>query len=357
MTKRSLLTATLLSVALAACGGGEPPANGAAETDQGNRSPAARAAQPEWSSRAPVPEARTEGTVTTDGTRAYFLGGFIDGEHDDMGRPPVGLPMYAYDPTADTWQDLGEIPQGVHHTGFVHLDGRLYMIGGYRENTFTPTGAVRIYDIASGQWSEGEPMPTPRGSIAIAVHDGLIHTIGGTVEATDHAHDHDNPAGGDDRSVGTHEVYDPASDSWSRRAAMPTARNHHGAAVVDGRIHVFAGRVHRNFEMTEHEIYDIASDSWSEGPPVPTGRSGIAVAEHEGRIYVLGGETFGDDRRTFDEAEAFDTRTGEWVTLPPMPTARHGFGAAVIGGALYGISGGPEPGYAYSTANERLPLR
>lgn len=312
------------------------------------------AAEPVWKAGAPVPEARTEGTATTDGRLVYFLGGFIDGEHDERGRPPVGKVLYAYDPAADEWKDLGATPEGVHHTGLVHLDGRIYQIGGYERNTFDPTGAVRIYDIESGEWSEGEPMPTPRGSIAIAVVDGLIHTIGGTVMDKVHVHEHDNPAAGDDRSVGTHEVYDPANDTWTRRAPMPTARNHHGAAVVDQRIHVFAGRVGREFELTTHEIYDPADDSWSEGPPLPTGRSGVAVVERDGRLYVFGGETFTDPARTFDEAEVYDPAAERWETLPPMPTPRHGLGAAVVEDVIHVVSGGPAPGYAYSTANERL---
>jgi N-acetylneuraminic acid mutarotase len=308
----------------------------------------------QWQHGAPVPEARTEGTATTDGKRLYFLGGFIDGERDERGRPPVGRAVYAYDPEADLWAKLTDLPEGVHHTGLVHLDGRLYVIGGYARNTFDPTGAVRIFDIDSGRWSEGTPMPTPRGSIAIAVHEGRIHTIGGTVEDTDHVHEHDNPAAGDDRSVGTHEVYDPASDSWSRLAPMPTARNHHGAAMVDSRIHVFAGRVGQDFELTVHEIYDVKTDSWTTGPDLPTGRSGIAVAEHDGRIFVFGGETFSDPARTFDEAEVFDVATGLWQRLPPMPTARHGLGAAVINGVIHVVSGGPSPGYSYSDANEHF---
>ncbi len=309
---------------------------------------------PVWQRAAPVPEARTEGAAVTDGRLVYFLGGFIDGERDERGRPPVGEAMYAYDPSTDQWQDLGPIPEGVHHTGLAYVDGRIYLIGGYARNTFDPTGAVRIYDIASGKWSEGDSMPTPRGSIAIAVVDGLIHTIGGTVMDKDHVHEHDNPAAGDDRSVGTHEVYDPATDTWTRREPMPTARNHHGAAVVDGRIHVLAGRVGREFELTTHEIYDPTDDNWSDGPSLPTGRSGVAVVERHGRIYVFGGETFTAPVRTFDDAEAYDPSSEKWEILPPMPTPRHGLGAAVIDEVIHVVSGGPAPGYAYSTANERL---
>jgi hypothetical protein len=37
------------------------------------------------------------------------------------------------------------------------------------------------------------------------------------------------------------EAYDPATDSWSTYAPMPTARHGLGAIAVDGRIYVIAG--------------------------------------------------------------------------------------------------------------------
>lgn len=316
----------------------------------------AQEADSQWRAGAPVPQARTEVSATTDGRAVYLIGGFAaplrEGE-----RPPAPRDMYAYDPQADRWQTVGQIPEGVNHAGFAYLEGRLYIVGGYRANSFDPVDAVRIYDIATGEWSDGAPMPTARGALAVAVHDGRIHAIGGTVADRAHVHEHDNPAAGQDRSVGTHEVYDPRTNSWERRAAMPTARNHHGAATVDGRIHVLAGRVSGDMELTTHEIYDPATDSWSNGPPLPTGRSGVAVVEARGRVFVFGGETFVGRPRTYDDAEAFDPAAGEWERLPPMPTARHGLGAAAIDGTIYVVSGGPGPGFAFGTSNERLELR
>lgn len=317
---------------------------------------AAAAGDARWTTLAPVPEARTEVSATTDGRHVYLIGGFIDGERDERGRPPVSREMLVYDPVSDRWERRGLIPEGVHHAGFVHIDGMLYIVGGYRNNTFDPTGAVRIYDIATGEWRDGAMMPTPRGAMAVAVHDGRIHAIGGTILDRAHAHEHDNPAAGDDRSVGTHEVYNPQTDRWERRAPMPTARNHHGAATVAGRIHVVAGRVGRNFEMTEHEVFDPATDTWAVAAPLPTGRGGVSVVAAKGRVYVFGGETFGDHARTFADAEAFDPRTGHWTQLAPMPTARHGLGAAAIRNAIHVVSGGPTPGYGFGTANERLEV-
>ncbi len=256
-----------------------------------------------WQSRAPVPDARTEVSVTSDDSLIYLIGGYARGEGR---RPATPRAMLVYDPARRTWRD-------------------------------------------------GAPMPTPRGALAVAVLDGRIHAIGGNAAGGVDLEPHDHGVSASDRSVGTHEAYDPKRDTWTRLEPMPTARNHLGAAAIAGKIHVVGGRVPGDMELTTHEVYDPATDTWSEGPPVPTGRSGIAVVAHRGRLYVFGGETVRRfSSRTFEEAERFDPGTGRWELLPPMPTARHGLGAASLGEAIYVVSGGPEPGLTLGVANERV---
>jgi N-acetylneuraminic acid mutarotase len=263
--------------------------------------------------------------------------------------------MLVYDPATDRWTPGGQIPEGVNHAGFTAVGGKLYIIGGFREATFSPTGAVRIYDPATRGWRDGAPMPTPRGALALAAVDGKIHAIGGNVADASALSPHEHGARQEDNSVGTHEVYDPVTGRWTRLAPMPTPRNHLGAAVVAGKIHAVGGRVNGNMELTTHEIYDPVSNAWTTGPPLPTGRSGIAVVAHDQRIYVFGGETVRTfTSQTFREAERFDPATGRWDRLPPMPTGRHGLGAVSFGNAIFVLSGGPRPGLAFSTANERL---
>jgi hypothetical protein len=304
----------------------------------------------EWSRRAPLPERRTEVSATTDGRYIYLAGGFGPPTGDERATAPRAL--WRYDPSADDWTVVTRIPEGVHHAPFQYHDGRLYILGGFRETTFQPVANVRIYDLASGEWSEGAPMPTPRGASGWALLDGRIHVMGGNATAD---HDHAGERMTEDRSVNTHEAYDPAADRWIRLAPMPTPRNHLGAAVAGGRIHAVLGRADGDFTMTTHEIYDPATDRWSEGPPVPTGRSGVAVVERDGRIYAFGGERLDrPNQRTYDDAERFDPGTGQWERLPPLPTARHGLGAAVVGDAIYVISGGPEPAFSFGDAVERL---
>jgi len=326
-----------LTLLLAACGGAE-------------RSPSTVPAR--WESQAPVPDARTEVSVSTDDSLIYLIGGYGRGAGR---RPSAPRAMLVYDPAVDRWATAGEIPEGLNHASLAAVGGKLYIIGGFRGSSRSATDALRIYDPAQRTWRDGAPMPTPRGALAVAVLDGKIHAIGGNAAKGVGLEVHDHGVAARDRSVGTHEVYDPALDTWTRLEPMLTPRNHLGAAAIAGKIHVVGGRVPGDMELTTHEIYDPTTDTWEAGPPMPTGRSGIAVVSHRGRLYVFGGETVRRfSSKTFDEAEAFDPATGRWERLPPMPTARHGLGAASFGEAIYVLSGGPRPRLTLGTTNERL---
>src|SRR5690606_2717922 len=99
-------------------------------------------AEGEWRAMQPMPDERTEVSVATDGERIYVLGGFRQAGERSSVAPRE---MHVYDPAGDAWSSPGEIPQGVNHAGLVHLDGRLYIVGGYHENTFDATDAVHVY--------------------------------------------------------------------------------------------------------------------------------------------------------------------------------------------------------------------
>jgi N-acetylneuraminic acid mutarotase len=147
-------------------------------------------------------------------------------------------------------------------------------------------------------------------------------------------------------SVGTVEEYDPASNTWRERSAMPTPRNHAAIGVVNGKIYVIGGRVGAAFiglasDISVVEEYDPATDQWS-GPRarMPIARSAIGAGVDGGRIYVAGGE-YQDPHMmaTFRAVEAYDPASNTWTEMPPMPVSRHGLAVGVIGNRLHVISG------------------
>jgi N-acetylneuraminic acid mutarotase len=290
-----------------------------------------------WTTAAPLPDKRTEVSMTSDGGRLYLLGGFGPGTNSASAPRAV----YAYSPSIDDWTPLTQLPEGVNHAGLVYLDGKLYVIGGYRESTFEPTSRLRIYDIKTDAWREGPPLPTARGALAVAVHNGLIHAIGGT--------DTNN------QNTGAHEVFDPATDRWTTAPELPTPRNHIAAATVGDDIVVLAGRNADTFTLTVNEIYNVATGTWRAGADVPTGRSGVAAVELDGFVYLFGGET-DNPSATFDDAERYDPKNDSWAKPPLMPTARHGLAAGVLADGIHVVSGGPQAGMAFSDVHEMLKL-
>ena len=65
------------------------------------------------------------------------------------------------------------------------------------------------------------------------------------------------------------EIYDPASNSWSTGAAMPTSRDDAAVATVGGKVYAIGGRNSGNPVGTV-EVYDPATNTWASGSPMPT---------------------------------------------------------------------------------------
>lgn len=318
---------TLIAMTLGWCAF-TTPANGQGELGQ-------------WITRAPMPTPRQEMPhILLDG-RIYLVGGF--------NRFGAGTSIVeAYEPATDRWFELAPLGLRMHHTAIAAANGKLYVLGGFVNDDFTATDRVFEYDPAADSWQEKTSMPTARGAHVAVTVDDKIYVIGG---------EDINAMIGDENAdaLATHEVYDPATDSWTRLASMPTPREHLAAAAIDGQIYVVGGRRQSGFDITNRqqlERYDPATDTWASLAPMPTARGGLAAASLHGRLYVFGGEFFtSTGGGVFTENEEYDPATDTWRAMAPMPLPRHGFGAVAVGDTLYLIGGGPEAGYSVSETN------
>jgi N-acetylneuraminic acid mutarotase len=292
-----------------------------------------------WRTASPAPMERTEVAAATVRRKIYVVGGFEQPSLGNVLNFAITPAVEEYDPSTDRWSAKAAMPVGLHHVGIGVVGSRLYIIGGYKKSGLSvwgPVATVYVYDPAADAWSERAPMPTARGALSVAVHEGQLYAIGGYEGRANSA---------------AVEVYDPVRDSWTSRAPLPTPRDHLATATAAGKIYAIGGRLkgdyHRNLSITE--VYDPSSDKWSKAPDLPTARSGITAAEAGGRIFVFGGE--GADG-TFRNNEAYDPSRDAWQTMMPMPTARHGLGSAVVDGRIHVLSGGPTPGGSFSNLNE-----
>ncbi len=207
-----------------------------------------------------------------------------------------------------------------------------------------PSNSVWIYDTAANAWSKGTPVPTPRGALSATAIGTKIYAIGGARNPS-YSTPELRPSVPVE-NVATNEVYDTETNTWTLARPMLTARNHHGAALIDGKIYVVGGRIGSTFiiglsnNVSTNEVYDVAKDTWASVLGMPTPRSGVGVAVLNGRMHVLGGEAYLNDLvGTYKTHEAYDPKTNAWERLPPMPTPRHGLAVGEIGGKMYAISG------------------
>lgn len=203
--------------------------------------------------------------------RIYLVGGLLAG---DRPSPTVE----AYDVAASAWLDLAPLPVALHHMGVAAANGRLYVTDGYdAADWVADVKSGWAYEPETDSWSQIADMPSPRTAHGTVTIDDLIYVIGG-----------DAP----EDTTGLW-VYDPQTDRWdTTRTSLPTPREHVAATVLDGKIYVVGGRwpvFQGNLSVVE--VYDPATDSWSRWADLPTPRHGMGSVVLDGRWYVMAGAT------------------------------------------------------------------
>ena len=162
------------------------------------------------------------------------------------------------------------------------------------------------YDVAADKWTAIAPLSRSRGAAAAVALDGKIHLIGGAGAPTNER-----------ASVGWHEVYDPQTDKWEIRKALPAARDHVGAVAHNGMIHIIGGRFNTfEYNTDLHHVYLPSLDTWKERAPLPTARSGHGLVVYRDRFFAMGGEYGVQDRGRFRKAPC----SGRWRATIPRRT-------------------------------------
>ncbi|MDF0679536.1 MAG: kelch repeat-containing protein [Candidatus Nitrosocosmicus sp.] len=289
-----------------------------------------------WTRGTDMPRVTTEATSTNLGDAIYVIGGY-DEEGEGVGMVEM------YNATSDTWaENIAQLPVPLHHTSAASDQGIIYVAGGYTGD-WTASDRLFIYDPQTNQWTQGNPMPTPRGYPTADFVNGTLYVMGG------------DGGEGYDRALNATESYDPNTNQWTIHSSMPTPRHHAASAVVDGNIYVIGGRIAEELNNVDLiEKYDPVSDQWTTDlQPMPSKRSGIAATSVNGSIYVLGGE---QNQGTFNNNERYDPATDTWSEELPMMNARHGLGVASYDDKIYAIGGGAERGFFTSGMNEIFHL-
>lgn len=314
-----VLISTVILAAGCASDGGGPAGSNVPETE--NEDTEAFAA---------LPEPRTEVAGTRWVDRIAVVGGLTA----ESEASPLA---HVWEPTADVWDPLPELPLGLHHTAVVPFDDRLWVIGGYTvagDELFSPVD--RVFSLGEGDdaWTEETSLPTPRGALAATVVDGQIVVAGGVDE--------------EGNVLATSLVFDPSERVWEDGPQMAVRREHFAMTTADGDVYAIAGRIGgigNNHDTVE--VLREGSDEWEQAPSLQHSRGGIGAASIEGMPCVAGGE---EPAGTIAPVECLVD--GSWEAVAELAAPRHGLAVAAFVGRLHVIAGGPEPGLTVSGGHE-----
>ena len=176
------------------------------------------------------------------------------------------------------------------------------------------TDEVDLYNPATDIWTRGESLPGPRSDSANVVLDNALYIFGG---------------GANGQIWQDSFVY--RDDKWQPlpSARLPVPLLYSVAAADRGLIYVLGGLSH--YEDYSHLsnrmfVWDPAhpKNGWKELPSFPgPGLITAAVAVLNHKIYVLGGaKTGGKDVVNVNTAYEYDPSSKKWTVLPPLPIER-----------------------------------
>jgi N-acetylneuraminic acid mutarotase len=230
------------------------------------------------------------------GNRFYVVGGFRLPDTGKAGWYPENK-LWAFDLDAKTWSRLPDMPTPRGALAAAAVGTKIYVAGGAKipegvalPDGLTPGGPVELvsaleaFDTATNTWTRLKPMSQARNHHDLVHVDGKLYALGGRVgSAFSNAWS---------TNITMTEAYDIATDTWQTRAPMPTARSGTGAAALDGKIHSLGGEgwvEEFGGVFRSHEVYDPKTNTWSRYPRMPTPRHGFAVGVMGRRLYAVSG--------------------------------------------------------------------
>ena len=135
-----------------------------------------------WSYLSQMPNPRNHiGSAVFDG-KLFVFGG--QKEHDEELVPQDDV--HRYDPQTDTWTQLADMPQPfnhIHASVFVYGD-YIYSIGGQIVHNATPYASVYAYNPTANTWNQFTDLPAKRFSIVGGGIDGKLFASGGNNSRT-----------------------------------------------------------------------------------------------------------------------------------------------------------------------------
>ncbi len=279
----------------------------------------------DWEDLANSSLSKVEAQSIKMNNKLYTFAGFLSG----LQITPV---TEVYDPATNSWSTVAPMPTAVTHMGAVGVGDEIWILAGFVGNhPGVATDKVQIYNTLTDSWSVGPALPNPRGSGAGVYSQGKIHFFGGLLpdRRTD---------------VGEHYILDVnnLSAGWQAAAPMPNPRNHLSGAAINGKIYAIGGQFGHDNGASDKDFlheYDPVTDSWTRKADLPSDRSHFepGTMVHNNKIIIVGGRRGG---AFLNDVTEYDPVTDSWAELCELPKNLLAPSAKVFGDRLIVANGG-----------------
>lgn len=269
---------------------------------------------------------RLEPGVTALGQRLVIVGGF---DTDLQAGLDITKRVDMFDPLANTWTQLPDVPVAWTHIQLAGLGTKLYLLGGLAGQTYTAEPDCYVLDTSdtTPMWTPIAPIPTglERGSAAVVIAMPRIYLLGGA---------------GTNGALATNIYYDVQANTWTQLMPdLPAPRSHPaGMRTLDGRLIVAGGLATLDASMPAGDTWSLTptAAAWDTKASMMVKRGGCAYGVVQGQLVCAGGEA---GQVALLNVESYDPISDAWTTKEDMPDSRAGTQGAAIGDRLF-VPGG-----------------
>lgn len=258
-----------------------------------------KAAPPNWSfanalSAGAVPDAAGQSIV-------YTLGG-----RDDDGG--CGANVLTYKIGTNTWASKGFEPRVYvfNSNGVGKIGNTLYISGGesYCGGTRGIIGGLSAYNPATNTLTEKATPPKFTAAGVTGVIDGNLYVLPGVCSTDFYP---DNPYYCVSEQIRTLFRYSPTTNRWTWKRPAPHYHANGAGGVINGKFYVAGGSNNYGTQLEASlDRYDPATDTWTTLAPLPTA-GGVIGAVQQGKLFVVVQTT--SPRRAY----AYDPATNKWT--------------------------------------------
>lgn len=252
-------------------------------------------------------------------------------------------PRAATTGTFTGWNNAANCPVACMENQGAVVGGKLYMIGGYYETNPKYTGTVRcdMYNPATNSWTRLADLPHAVTHAGIATDGVFIWVAGGYPLRSD---------GWQNFASTNVYVYDTRSNKWANGPSLPQPRGAGVMVWLNGELHFMSGVDLTRADKTDHWTLNttIFNPTWEIAAPLPAPRNHPAAAVLNGMIYLAGGQQGINDAFPVATLFEYNPATNSWTQKANMPSPRsHNSAAAFIYGGRFCVAGG-ETSYGHS---------